>query len=268
MPGPVIIRVNTVGGGFRDVATNSLDWAIHDDADVAAIWFATLNETDDIQPIPTEWFVGAGPDYRFTPPMAGLPVDKLPKMNVLIGHDVSIPSLLVQDPGAERNLPVLRFGKVARMPSLINLKRFKDDATKRPGWLIELQSWGGVSGSPVVWRYPLIKHVRDVEGRVRDSSTGGIEGILGLLSGHFEIGKDVKPKKKWLPDPELLSFHNVGIAMVTPSEAILQLLNSYGFEKLRQDTLQALKKSQAESSVHDGSEPFLTIVRLVPKQGP
>jgi hypothetical protein len=64
-----------------------------------------------------------------------------------VGSDVFIPSAFVAALGERQNIPVVRFGHVAAMA----LEPIAVASPKRPAFLIETRSLGGMSGSPVMF---------------------------------------------------------------------------------------------------------------------
>src|ERR1700722_10304141 len=64
------VRFNKKAGGTVDISVHRDDWSHHDTADVSAIWMPKSPAMSEVQlfPIPTNWFVGPGPDYRYAGP--------------------------------------------------------------------------------------------------------------------------------------------------------------------------------------------------------
>jgi hypothetical protein len=249
----VFVRVNTHPGksdeGFDDIPTRKSDWIKHDTADVATIISPIDRSKFLLQRLPMDLFINR--NYRLDTSILvgkGNPVlepvlketykEGIP---VKVGHDVFSPGLFVQSAGKNRNLPVVRFGNVSRMPhdELIVLETEHSKRSIR-AYLAETHSWGGFSGSPMFWHFQYnmampISAVRLGPGWDKPKSklliekpippvpttvmvgVGFIIGLLGLVSGHFDIAK--KAKKE-----DIETEINAGMAVITPAENIRELL--------------------------------------------
>ena len=252
----IFVRVNTHPGvsdlGFDDVLTRKDDWFKHDKADVATILSPIDRSKFALQQIPLDLFIdkrcrldvdilmGRG-NPILEPILKATYKEGIP---VMVGHDVFSPGLFVQSAGENRNLPIVRFGNVSRMPSdeMIVLETPNSRREIR-AYLVETHSWGGFSGSPMFWHYeyniatpilavrlgedwqkpksPLILDERPKQPQPIPVvvSRGYVMGLLGLVSGHFDI-----PKKS--VGEEIETGINAGIGVVTPAENIRELLMS------------------------------------------
>jgi hypothetical protein len=239
--------------GFEDIPTRKGDWFIHDKADVAAIISPADPERHKIQRLPVDTFINR--DYRFDvsrfkgrgrPAMEQMMVENFPKgIAVEVGHDLYFPGLFVQSAGKNTMLPIVRFGNIARMPGeeLLTLESPLRTMQIR-GYLAESHSWGGHSGSPVFWFYtyniniPIeVKEWRPPESRFSIKASppartrpanvmignGWAQGLMGLVSGHYDIPTKAKDKSRQTLDDIQLGI-NAGIAIVTPAENIRELL--------------------------------------------
>jgi hypothetical protein len=147
-----------------------------------------------------------------------------------VGDDVFFVGLFSQQPGRERNLPIARFGAISRMPvEPITVRR--DETTEElTGYLVEARSWGGHSGSPVFWysRIPKTEYVpapRDPafpSGLMPTFREYHLISLLGLVSAHFDIPQAAEVQGDILGHIE--TRLNAGIAVVTPANAISELL--------------------------------------------
>jgi hypothetical protein len=132
-----------------------------------------------------------------------------------VGHEALSIGLFTENFGAERNLPVACFGRISRAPSKVDFKS-GNISFKSVAYLMEFQSWGGNSGSPVFFLYPI-----NIPGE-STFDTGYISGLLGLVSAHYNIESEAEKSGDILG--KVLVQQNSGIAIVTPAEAIRQLL--------------------------------------------
>src|SRR5205807_2589817 len=110
-----------------------------------------------------------------------------------------------------------RFGNISRMPSeeLVYLKTSLGKVGIR-AYLAEARSWGGHSGSPVVWFHIFhpLEHLEHFSQDDRESITNPrlhFTGLLGLVSAHFDISTPTTGGERAL-ETKL----NSGIAVVTP----------------------------------------------------
>lgn len=124
------------------------------------------------------------------------------------GDEVFFPGLFSQHKGEKANVPIIRIGNIAAMPT---------EAIK-PNWgvlqasyLIEARSIGGFSGSPVLWHRGLTRVKNGIE--ITDYGyTGPRFFLLGLVHGHYK-------------ETEENRSINMGIAIVVPAGDILATLN-------------------------------------------
>ena len=90
------------------------------------------------------------------------------------------------------------------------------------GYLAECKSWGGHSGSPVLWTTTRIGRVIEGEGMKGPKQPFFHTGLLGLVSAHFDIEQKVHGTGD-IP-AEIRTAINSGIAVVTPASQIIGLL--------------------------------------------
>jgi len=215
------IRLNQDGGGIHYLPTRKSDWWLHDTADIAAILYSPSSDVPaiDYRRVPSTGFVDAS--YRFMQP----PFNESGGLAVSLGHELYFPSLFVQHFGEDENLPIVRFGQIARMPSSVKLQRDRNHTIfEQPAYLAECRSWGGHSGSPVFWMYPMTQSQRvtrsdGVRGQV--VLHGDHIAFLGLVSAHYDIPTLAETTEE-LPG-RVSTRLNAGISAITPSHFILEL---------------------------------------------
>lgn len=127
------------------------------------------------------------------------------------GAEVAIVGLFVHHQGSSRNIPIVRVGNIAAMPDEPVLTR----KGRIDAYLVEVRSIGGLSGSPVL------------------GSTPRKSGIIGLVHGHFnhrisDIDSAIVDEGVPFTEERI----NAGIAIVVPSDRILETLRSMGVERL------------------------------------
>lgn len=147
------------------------------------------------------------------------------------GHELFFPGLFVHHFGEKANLPIVRFGSIAAMPS----ERIKTKWNSVHGYLVEARSIGGLSGSPVFvqagpWRQ-IDTHV---------FQPGNIKYyLLGLVHGHY--GMEESELADVLEDDALSRSLNMGIAIVVPADNILGILDNPTFVNERHAMLETLR---------------------------
>ncbi len=247
--GKLYVRINRKSGGFVEYPTNPSDWYRHDSADVAIIPFAP-NRSEfpdlDFTVLDRSTFVGPGPTYEISVPMGdGRIVTFSPK----VPGEIGFLGLFTQHYGKERNLPITRIGRIARMPSMLQLERSDGSHFESVAYLVELHSIGGHSGSPVFFIHPLdMGYYFDIGQELRNAGFnvgeipalvrvefGTLISFLGILSGHYDIPQKAKTQGDILG--EVQTDLNSGIAFVTPAAALVELLERGDVVKHR-DSLQ------------------------------
>ena len=238
----IYIRFNRKTGDFIEVPTRVDDWLEHDTADVAAIHVSSdalpggLESKDvDAASLSMSAFVGPGPHYEWE---GEIPDYGKKVIRFVVGHEIYLTGLFTEHYGKERNLPIARFGHISRMPGTVEIESAGGRA-QITAYLAEFQSWGGQSGSPVFFWHPMMAQtdVTDNGGNTIRTTYDLIHAtaFLGLVHGHYDI-----PSKQETKDiGEVQLKLNSGIAIVTPAEAVRQLLMREDLvedrEKIRKD---------------------------------
>jgi hypothetical protein len=139
------IRTNLRAGGSKVEPTKVKDeWVFHEDrqVDVCALPLGLHNTTaaeeiDDISFL-------ALPSIS-VPFLVGLDRNKTPRL----GDEVFITGAFVGRIGEHKNIPVVRIGNIAALPQ----EPLEFASPRRPAYLLETRSLGGISGSPVFLNY-------------------------------------------------------------------------------------------------------------------
>lgn len=189
------VLINTKDGGRDQVETPRSDWFTHDQADVA-VWPIGRADGERVQlwqteVIPIEFLLSD--DHRFTAP-GGL-MAEYADTRIETGDEVFVAGLFRQSAGRERNVPVARFGRIARLPGEpLVMSRWGGQRFESDGFLVDLHSFGGFSGSPVIWRRQVLTSImqgaRPVGARLEY-----IAGLAGLLSAHFDLPVSVRVRR-------------------------------------------------------------------------
>jgi hypothetical protein len=235
------IRTNQ-GDAYDDIPTHADDWFEHDSADVAAIPFVgTAGHYDltgeDLQNFipkdrkyPAEAMYAPGAIASAAGEVVNGAFEARSAIAIEVGHEVVFAGLLFRQPGQQQNLPVARFGHIARLPKEpILLQTSAGMVSLDDAYLVEGHSWGGNSGSPCWWLHPTIQFIPAPDPRPgREDETILIPherqamALLGLVSGHWNI--DSKAETTGDFDGEVRTAINSGMAIITPAEAVKELL--------------------------------------------
>ena len=140
--------------------------------------------------------------------------DVMKKHGIGIGDDLAMVGLFVRHVGVQRNMPIVRTGILAAIPT----EPLRDSTTGLDYWayIAEIRSIGGLSGSPV---FVILAPGRTHDNEMRLDRYGF---LLGIVRGHWdydnnEILSVVDSKKTSI---------NMGMAVVTPVDALWALLSS------------------------------------------
>ena len=223
------IRINTKAGSSRFIDVEFDEWlpsgtddlAATDITDKLGFDYDALSWSDDFAWIEEGYFV-AKPERGFRGPH--------------IGDDVFMVGLYVDHQAGSQNAPVGRFGNVASIPSLSHpVSLSPSDPYKAPGYLIDMRSRTGFSGSPV-WMWRAGTDLSDIpwEDSVKEGTvyTRPTVALLGIHRGQIweEIGVKERnnPRHRW-------STISVPSSMtgVVPSWQITALLDHAAFEGQR-----------------------------------
>jgi len=229
--GEIHIRLNTKSGASEYQVTPHEQWHRSYDSDVAALTFVRKPDPKvhlAYKVVPFAHFVNT--DYHYTGPALTEELRRKGGIPVQLGNDVYSFSLFTQRPGEQRNLPVVRFGRISGLPGEpIQVKG--NPPFEVIGYVTEGLSWGGHSGSPVFWSSgPEVASKRLPDGS-EAIAIGRVRGLLGLVSGHFDI--PVKPEPTRMIEVERSRVDNfdtmqvrlnAALVVVTPSDCIRKLL--------------------------------------------
>jgi hypothetical protein len=161
-------------------------------------------------------------EYAYIPAEMFATDEIIQKNQIGIGDNLVIPGLFTQRQGTQRNLPIVRTGVIASMPD--EPLQDPDTGLKYEGYLAEVRSIGGLSGSPV---FVVLDPGRLIKGSQRFHHQ---TFLLGLIRGHWDYRK--KTASIDFEDNELEAV-NMGMAIVTPIQELVAILNSEELAKER-----------------------------------
>jgi hypothetical protein len=143
-----------------------------------------------------------------------------------VGDELAVVGLFIKRPGRASNIPIVRSGIIAAMPTepLVDDKGRDYDA-----YLAEVRSIGGLSGSPVfVYLEGDPRHPGPAMSH-RSQTT-----LLGLVRGHWD--EKMPAAADFSPDAarDRLKW-NTGIAVITPFTEVIALLHRADLVEMRRD---------------------------------
>jgi hypothetical protein len=169
-----------------------------------------------------------------------------------IGNELIVIGLFRLHHGTKKNIPIVRQGIISSMPDepLID----KNTGTPYHACLAEIQSIGGLSGSPVFVHVPVLQFLAQhksarIREDMRQKYPAGFLYLFGVIRGHFDDEQD------WIAGDaeESLSVHT-GIATVTPIREVLSIVeNDEQLKKWTKDRINTLRKKQADAHVDDSA---------------
>jgi hypothetical protein len=150
------------------------------------------------------------------------------------GSEVFFLGLFTTYYGEHKNVPIFRFGRVAMFPDdpIAWINYAGQPEQKAELYLIETQSYGGNSGSPVF--FALGSAERAPPGVLLLNASPLLK-LAGIMRGRFN---DTHPALGLLQTPTgstPVTLPNIGIAAVTPSYFLHDILFSDELKKLRAD---------------------------------
>jgi hypothetical protein len=144
--------------------------------------------------------------------------------------------------GGQKNFPIVRSGHIAMMPDEkipnVEIGQWTGEAE---GYLVEMRSVGGLSGSPVFVRETVRVPIKDEEEKVARGI--GRSWLLGLMHGHWEIPpenlneSEIKPRKPQRDRRECPELLHLGFSVVIPSHIIAEVINHPELVKMRRDAV-------------------------------
>ena len=199
----LFLRLNLTAGGSHLLKVSSDHWYFPED------------EAADVAVTPVRFEPPEAFDLVIFPSGGFATEQKITEHEIGIGDELFISGLFARHFGTERNLPIVRSGIIASMPH----ERLSDPISglSYDAYLVEVRSIGGLSGSPVFVVLP--------PGRVVGESVQGGPRyffLLGLIRGHWN--RSMEEPDSW--EPSELDTVNMGIAVVTPVQEMIKVIES------------------------------------------
>lgn len=199
--GGLYIRINNVEGGVDYIR-------------IETDWIYPESESSDVAVTEFNYTVA---QFTFTT----LAIEMLAtqaeirKHDIGIGDEIYIAGLFTQRHGTRKNSPIVRSGIIASMPD----EPIQDEQSGLDynAYLVEVRSIGGLSGSPVF----IFAHVEGTPMRGAPIIWTHKIFVLGLIRGHWDIRRTAGLYGVAHDD---MAIVNMGIAIVTPIEEVIDLL--------------------------------------------
>ena len=159
-------------------------------------------------------------DFKFLPDDMITTKETYRDLKIREGSDVFFTGLFAPYPGAERNYPVVRFGRVA----LVTEEKIESQGKQMDLYLIEVGSYGGNSGAPVFFYLGSDRNPGSLV------VSAPIIKLAGIMQGTFLDAHEIKVAET-KKTPYALS--SMGIAAVVPGYKLHEILFSRELKKRR-----------------------------------
>ena len=199
----VYFRLNRRNGGIDFIETKAKDWKSHpidSFIDVAVLSWAPDRNLYKVVSVLDSVFITE---------------NKIAIESIGTGEEVFITGLFSERIGLKRNIPIVRVGTIAAMPSEPISVEISGAKGEMPAYLIEARSLGGLSGSPVFVNLGTFR-LRDGQPQ---AARGPVFYLIGLIHGHYD--EPFSRKIGALTDKVI----NMGIAVVVPMQQIREVLD-------------------------------------------
>jgi len=210
----IVLRLNKKDGESQLISVDFKNIKIreHEDKDIDIVVFDCLPDQSIF-------------DFKYIPSELIANREIVEKNEIAEGDDVFFAGLFTSHLGQKKNQPIIRFGKVALMSDDKIEWKEKDKPVKFLDlYLLECQSFGGNSGSPVFFQLNPMRKPGQL------SLGGPIIFLAGLMTGSFISGNEVQTTDTVA---KMISLQNIGIAAVTPAYKLHEILFSEEMIKLR-----------------------------------
>lgn len=213
----IILRLNTLNGSlsYSEIDLREAKVYTHDDqiVDIAVIPLRPKEKIIEFKMIPSKMICTK---------------EIIDKNEIREGVNVFFTGLFSSYFGHQRNQPIFRFGKLALMTDEpIDWKEKDKPPISTNLYLVECQSFGGNSGSPVF--FEVNAKLKKGEWAIGPPSVY----LAGIVKGSFLSASEVQQPSS-IDKP--FSYENVGISAITPAFKLNEIL-------FRTDVIEARKKT-------------------------
>jgi hypothetical protein len=241
----LVLRMNTADGGVETANIVNLTWHYPDNP---ASDVAVSSALGDLREHGFAW--------RTIPWAMFADQDVIASNSIGVGDELLSTGLFVHHYGKRKNVPIVRSGIIAAMPG--EPLTDEDTGDEYVGYLAEIRSIGGLSGSPVFVRLGVGRAIE------KTISLGTIQVfLLGLVRGHWRRGQFHAADWGESESDNL----NSGIAIVTPITEAMEVIQREDFVAHRKEQEKrhlrehAPTKDSADSSDSEEFDRFETLTR-------
>lgn len=220
----IALRLNTFKNSshLTIFSNNDLHFYIHKEEDVDIVIFPCI-------PNPTTYdYIPVNSDIISTK-------DIIEKEKIKEGTDILFSGLFSSHVGTQKNQPIIRFGKTSLMSDEKISWKVDDGPAKLVDlYLMECQSYGGNSGSPVFFELDRFRESDETQIKISNKIY-----LAGIMTGSFNTSHKIENIQTI---DEQFSLENVGISAVTPAYKLHEILFSDELIKRRNDNDEKLRK--------------------------
>ena len=217
------VRLNKKDGTAQEPRPLPFEWVEPEDE----------NDAADVAVLPFDAYDDPALDYKHVPIASAATKEAIRHHRIGLASDVYVTGLFTQRVGSKRNIPIVRAGVISAM--MDDVEDAGSGLTYK-AYLAEVQSIGGLSGSPVFAMSNSYVTFERPQYPLR---------LLGLIRGHFDTSRRYETRQDEpvnFTNEEWHKIHN-GIAIVTPVQEILRLLDRKELVGLRRRKDAELAKS-------------------------
>lgn len=208
------VRCNVKGGGAINLKGAATPWHRHPDWTVdVAVLPTGIDKLLDHKGLSTRNF--ALPDFEG---------------GIEAGDELYLVGLFALAAGTSRNTPIVRSATLAMIPDAKIKARLSGNVlAKIDAYIMEVRSFGGLSGSPVYIREVLgwkskFKGPLSKEAKEKTLYGVGPSALLGIAQGHWHIDKEDLNAVRFR-SPDEAPGVNLGLAIVVPASKIIETLD-------------------------------------------
>jgi hypothetical protein len=240
------IRINQQDGTSIPINGDGLEWHHHpawsdnNQIDVAVCLIPYSKKLDLIAPEPSIFVMNPA------------------EQGIGIGDEAFVIGLFTNLSGSKRNTPIARTGNLAMLPEEKIPTDENDKKGEMEAYLLEVRSYGGMSGAPVFIRETEVSRVTKVDTygipylEETEVAGGGRIWLIGLMHGHWEVDND-QIRTISAQHDEADAMLNLGIALVVPAYQINETLEGPKCVEERERELAKLRAGKPSRLVRDSA---------------
>ena len=214
----IFVRYNLKDGTARVESIHAAKWWYH----------PSCPERTDVAvaPIAFDWDIV---DHECVPlfsydPLSDWPILKRPGSGYGLGDETFAIGLFRSHYGTQRNMPIVRIGNISALPE--EPIRTEHGSGFIDGYLVEMRSIAGLSGSPVFVDRPEVPprgFIADTRYKPDPENVNWFRyHFLGLIHGHFDVPSPLEDMAS--EDDRTATGINTGMGIVIPAIMVLETL--------------------------------------------